>query len=241
MSSVRLPGSPSLTLTEEGKMLKLAILIPVLRRPQNIVPLLQSIQKNTPIPHETIFIASPSDKDEITALIEYGAIYMIMPEDFEGRGDYARKINTGFRVVEAEWYFTGADDLRFHPGWFGAAMQTYERSGSCVIGTNDLGNPLVKSGHHSTHSLVLGEYIQECGTIDEPGKVLHEGYPHEFVDTELIDTAKWRGAWSFSANSRVEHLHPNWGKGSMDSLYAAQPQRMIQGRQIYERRKLLWK
>lgn len=221
-------------------MLKLAILIPVLRRPQNILPLVQSITASTTQPHEILFIASPSDKSEITALIDHGAIYTIMPEDFEGRGDYARKINTGFKAVEAEWYFTAADDLKFHPGWFGAAMKNYEKSGACVIGTNDMGSPIVKSGHHSTHSLVLGEYVEECGTIDEPGKVLHEGYRHNFCDTELVDTAKWRGAWSFSSNSRVEHLHPDWKKGQHDPIYVLGKSGWEFDKRYYEARKRLW-
>jgi hypothetical protein len=45
------------------------------------------------------------------------------------------------------------------------------------------------AGRHSTHSLVTRDYVERFGTIDEAGVVLHEGYPHEFVDDEFVQTA----------------------------------------------------
>lgn len=221
-------------------MTDLAILIPVLRRPQNIKPLVESIIRNTNTDFEILFIVSPSDTQEIQELKNQKQSFIIMDTDYENRGDYAKKINIGFNSLEAEWYFLGADDIKFHPDWFEAAMETHYKTDSCVIGTNDLGNPLVLLGLHATHSLVLRDYVVRCGTIDEPGKILHEGYPHEFVDAEFVETAKWRDAWAFSFDSKVEHLHPNWGKNSMDSLYANQPVRMNLGRVVYDRRKKLW-
>ncbi len=155
-------------------------------------------------------------------------------------GDYARKINRGFQSVESEWYFLGADDLKFHPGWFEAAMETYKNTGACVLGTNDMGSPVVTSGEHSTHSLVLRDYILECGTVDEPGKVLHEGYHHNFVDSELVETAKWRDAWAFSRYSNVEHLHPDWGKTQRDAIYDIGKSDWAIDVQYFDSRKRLW-
>lgn len=220
-------------------MVKVAILIPVLRRPQNIKPLVESIEQTT-TDFEILFIASPGDEEEISELENQKQSYQIMNNNYENNGDYARKINTGFRDIKAEWYFLGADDLRFYPGWFQHAMNLYDVIGACVIGTNDLGNPMVMRGLHSTHSLVLGEYAARCGTIDEPGKILHEGYPHEYVDQEFVETARCRLAWGFSHKSIVEHLHPNWKKAEMDPIYAAQPQRMGAGQRIYLTRRHLW-
>lgn len=220
-------------------MAKVAILIPVLRRPQNIKPLVESIEQNT-TDFEILFLASPGDYEEINELENQNQPYKIMHDNFENNGDYARKINTGLRVVEAEWYFLGADDLKFYPDWFKHAMYLYAEKGHCVIGTNDLGNPMVMRGLHSTHSLVLGEYAIKCGTIDEPGKILHEGYPHEYVDREFVETARCRLSWGFSHKSIVEHLHPNWKKAASDSIYEAQPMRMFTGGRIYEGRKHLW-
>lgn len=220
-------------------MIKLAILIPVLRRPQNIQPLVTSI-KGTTGSHTLLFIASPDDQQEIDELERLNQDFIIMDKSYENNGDYARKINAGFSFVTAEWYFLGADDLRFHTGWFEEAMMVQSQSAACVIGTNDMGSPTVKMGQHSTHSLVLGEYVSECGTIDEPGKVLHEGYRHNFVDTEFVATAKWRGAWRFSSRSRVEHLHPDWKKGVKDEVYAIGKSGWNEDQKYFEYRKRLW-
>lgn len=222
-------------------MIKLAILIPVLRRPQNIAPLVESIYSSTQEPFEILFIVSPGDHGEISELEKLKQFYIVMDASYEGNGDYARKINHGFNKVEAEWYFLGADDLRFHPLWFEVAMETYEKTGACVIGTNDLGSPVVMAGQHATHSLVLGEYIRECGTIDEPGKVLHESYHHNFCDSELTATARWRGAWAFATNSRVQHHHPDWDRNIIrDEVYQIGKKSFRIDQQYFERRKRLW-
>jgi glycosyltransferase involved in cell wall biosynthesis len=197
----------------------LIILIPVLRRPHRIVPLLQSIEETTTtIKYDVLFIASPSDREEIKELNNEGAPFIVMTDDYEGRGDYARKINFGYRQTTEPYIFLGADDLRFYPNWFEmASRRMVGRIG--VVGTNDLGNPRVKAGQHSTHSLVSREYVDKYGTIDEKGKILYEGYSHCFVDDELIATARRRRAWVFAKDSIVEHNHPNWGKGIMDDVY----------------------
>lgn len=221
-------------------MVELAILIPVLRRPQNIQPLVESIRNTTPEPFELLFIVSPEDHQEITELEILKQSYVLMDTNYENQGDYARKINAGFDSVDAKWYFLGADDLKFWPFWFEAAMETHEKTEACVIGTNDLGNPSVVRGQHSTHSLVLMEYVEECGTIDEPGKVLHEGYRHNFVDSEFVETAKWRGAWAFSMTSRVEHLHPDWHKGNQDEVYTVGRSGFEIDKRYFEQRNRLW-
>jgi glycosyltransferase involved in cell wall biosynthesis len=222
-------------------MIELALLIPVLRRPQNVVPLVESVVSTTFVPYEIVFIASPSDQEEIEELEARKQTCLIMDYDYDvAGGDYARKINHAFNSIQAKWYFLGADDLRFYPYWFDHAMNNHKITGACVIGTNDLGNPLVIQGLHSTHSLVLGEYARECGTIDEPGKILHEGYPHEYVDNEFVETARCREAWSFSEKSVVEHLHPNWKKAKTDDIYEGQSLRMQIGKRLYDKRKRMW-
>jgi hypothetical protein len=163
-----------------------------------------------------------------------------MDASYEGRGDYARKINAGFRAIEAEWYFTGADDLIFHAGWFEAALKVAQQTGACVVGTNDLGSPIVVRGEHATHSLVLRDYVLECGTFDEPGKILHEGYCHNFVDTELVDTAKWRGAWAFARDSEVAHRHPDWGLAQRDEIYNLGRRDFYRDEELYKNRRRLW-
>lgn len=210
----------------------LALIVPVLRRPHNVAPLVASIAYATPPPFSILFVCDPGDRPEQDAIADAG-YPMISPG-----GNYAAKINAGIVATTEPLIFTGADDLRFHPGWLEAAIAKLE-PGVGVVGTNDLCNARTFDGTHSTHSLVTREYAQ-LGTIDELGKLLHEGYPHEFVDDEMIATAKHRGMYAHALDSVVEHLHPQVGKAPMDALYAAQVSRMRVGRRIYRRRQQLW-
>lgn len=219
-------------------MFDLVVLVPVLGRPHRVAPLIDSINESMAEPFRLLFIGSPGDDLEHAAVKDAGADLLVI-DDEPASGDYARKINAGYRETVEPLLFLAADDLHFHADWFEQAAAKLEGSVQ-VVGTNDLGNPRVMAGDHSTHTLVTRWYVDTMGTADELGKVLHEGYPHEFVDDELVATAKHRGAWAFAADSHVEHLHPNWSKSPMDPLYAQQPKRMRVGRRIYEQRRPLW-
>lgn len=211
--------------------MNLAILVPVLRRPQNVAPLMASIREATP-DARVLFICDPGDRKEISAIKAQDAEF-IAPG-----GNYAAKINAGIEHTTEDAIFTGADDLRFTPGWFEAAAELI-RGGVGVAGTVDNCNDRTADGTHSTHSLVARWYC-ELGQIDgEPG-LLHEGYPHEFVDDELVAVAKHRGAYEHCFDAVVEHLHPMNGRAAMDALYAGQRRRMRVGRQIFEGRRHLW-
>lgn len=209
------------------------MLVPVLRRPHRVAPLLATLDG-----HRVLFIASPGDHAEHRALDAAGADYLILDRP-PCPGDYARKIQAGFEATTEPLVFLAADDLAFHPDWFEQATKHLE-PGVGVVGTNDLCNRRVMRGEHATHSLVTRTYVLEYGTIDQPGQVLHDGYPHEYVDDELVGTAKHRGAWAFAADSIVEHLHPMAGKAPMDDLYRQQAARMKAGRRLYERRRPMW-
>ena len=209
------------------------VLIPVLRRPHRVAPVLASLEGQ-----RALFIGSPDDHAEHEAIRDAGGELLVIDKE-PTFGDYARKIQAGFEATDEPLVFLGADDLHFHPGWLDAAVAQLD-PGIGVVGTNDLGSKRVMAGEHATHSLVTRAYVLEHGTIDQPGQVLHEGYPHEFVDDELVATAKSRNAWAFAADSHVEHLHPNWNKAPTDRLYAKQRQRMARGRTIYRRRQHLW-
>lgn len=211
---------------------RLVLLIPVLERPQNVAPLLASIAETTPEPYRVVFIADPHDKAEHDAVKKAGAELQIV------QGNYARKINHGVRASDEPLIFFGADDLKFHPRWLQRAKAKFSRTVG-VVGTNDLGNRRVMRGEHATHPLVARWYC-ELGTIDDPDKVLHEEYPHEFVDDEFIQTAQHRKAFFPAHDSVVEHLHPLWGKAPTDHLYDQQRRRMRIGRRIFQKRVQLW-
>ena len=214
----------------------IVIIIPVLNRPHRVRPLLDSIEEATPEPHRTVFVCSPGDTKELEALADADAEWICTPEPYP-RGDYARKINFAYRATWEPLLFTGADDLHFHPRWLDAATAKLA-DGIGVVGTNDLTNPRTARGH-STHSLVTRTYADK-GTIDEPHKILHEGYWHEYVDDELVGTAKKRKAYAHAPDSHVEHLHPMAKKAPMDSLYEMQTMRMMVSRRLYDQRRRLW-
>lgn len=213
-----------------------AILVPMLGRPHRVEPLLTTIVATAP-DARTLFLVSPGDHDVHRAIDAAGAERLTVDGPYPG--DYARKINAGYRATREPLLFLAADDLAFHPQWFEQATSRLG-PGIGVVGTNDLGSPRVITGQHATHSLVTRAYADEFGTIDQPGAILHEGYPHEFVDDELVETAKHRGAWAFARFSHVEHLHPAWGKAPVDKLYLGQRRRMDKGRRIYQERRHLW-
>lgn len=211
---------------------ELVIIAPVLRRPQNVRPLIDSVREATP-GARLLFVADPDDLEEQRAIDAEGGEMLIV------RGNYARKINQAIAATDEPLIFQGADDLRFHPGWFEAAKARL-RPGVGVVGTNDLSSKRVLAGIHATHSLITREYT-ELGTIDDPTKVMHERYPHEYVDDEFIQTAIKRGAFVHAPDSVVEHLHPYGGKAPLDELYSKAGRRMLVGRIVFRWRRHLWR
>jgi hypothetical protein len=214
----------------------LVVVVPMLGRAHRVDPLVTSLRSTTP-GARLLLVLNPNDV-RVQAEADRCGVEWI-PVRYGPVGDYARKINTGAWHTTEPLIFTGADDLRFHPGWFEAARSKLG-PGVGVVGTNDLGSQRVMRGEHSTHSLITRAYMDEYGTIDEPGKILHEGYPHEYVDDELIETAKYRGAFRMALDAHVEHLHPNWGKAPSDVMYQQQQKRMWRGRPIFMKRRGLW-
>jgi hypothetical protein len=229
-------------------MSAIMVVVPVLGRAKAIRPLIESLRASSSESWYLLFLCSPGDATveecESHTRDEKNMQTWIVTWTPEVGGDWARKINyaaTQTYVGEDGFYLLGATDLRFHPGWDRAALRVAEETGVGVIGTNDLGNATVMRGHHSTHPLVRGDYAREWGTIDEKGKILHEGYLHQWVDTELCETAMARGQWAFAADSRVEHLHPFWHKGEMDDTYKKALSTTHEDHRLYGKRRRLWR
>lgn len=205
----------------------LAILVPVLARPQNVEPLLASIAQTTP-PCRVLFICDPDDTDEINAVDATGTEKILV------NGNYARKINQGISATSEPYLFIGADDLRFQPGW---AQQAFcKLDPAQVIGVNDL---IPRDREHTTHFLVSREYA-EGGQIDGASGLLHEGYEHERVDDELIAVARKRGVYVYAENSHVQHLHPIVGTAPDDPTYEKGRQMRRIDRKRFLRRRHLW-
>lgn len=206
------------------------ILIPVLNRPQNAEKVAESL-KVTREDYRLVFICSPHDSAEIEACKKVADVLMV--DWTPGKADFAKKINAGFRETDSEWVFQGADDIIFHPEWDTHALRA-AGSKYRVIGTNDLHNPAVKRGLHSTHTLFARSYIEEApGTVDGSDPVFWEGYDHQYVDLEFVEVAKRRNEWAFAKRAVVEHFHPHWGNAERDSTYTKAMRNTMRDRKLY--------
>lgn len=223
--------------------MSILITCPVLDRPHRAAEVVRSIAENTQVPWQLLFLCTKTDKAEIKACqaqtIDDRVEVAIVPFPLDG-GDFARKTNYGISISESEWVFAGADDLRFHSGWdafaLGLASATHKR----FIGTNDLHNPVVIRGRHSTHSLVARSYIEEYGTIDENGKLYHEGYGHAWCDNEAVETAVVREEYVWARRSHVEHLHPFFKGAPEDDTYDRGQETFVADRELLISRRKLW-
>lgn len=219
-------------------MLELTTLVPIRSRYENIDRLVQSWRDTTP--GELVFILGP---EEDSAQVHDALMGYLDSDDnihvITAPGDtYPIKMNYGAASTASSWIFLGADDITFHPGWWEATQEARD-AGYQVIGTNDLGNPRVLAGRHSTHTLVSRAYV-ERGTVDVPGDVVHRGYYHWFVDDELISTAKARGVWTPCLAAIVEHHHPVWGKAEVDKIYALGDEHKEEDKELFNNRRSLW-
>jgi len=233
------------------------ILVPVLGRPQNVQPLVDSIRANTTEPHTITFLCSDGDGVQREAVREAmvanhpARIFSVDTGRPAGGGDYAMKINDGFHMSQkmrrevglpdSEWVFMAADDIRFEPRWDTTALKA---AGDMfhVVGTNDLANSQVQRGLFGTHCLIRRSYITEHGgTADNiTGSVLYEGYDHNFVDRELCHLAQHRGVFVSARHSRVRHYHPLWRTAKSDPTYVKALARFREDQQLFLTRAHLW-
>lgn len=193
-----------------------AVLVPVLTRPDNVAPLVESFNAANDGSANLFFVVDQDDETEIAAIKAAGASFLV-----SDRGPtFAQKVNAGFEQTLEPWVFLCGDDVRFHDGWIAAARKLSERYD--VIGTNDhpdgKGNPRVAAGVHADHFFVRRAYVNKWGGNLGPG-ILSEKYRHFFCDVETIELAKARRVFTPCLDSLVEHLHPDLGKSEVDDVY----------------------
>ena len=189
------------------------VIVPVLHRPQNVRPFMESLRASTGLA-TAWFVCEPDDVIQWGEVEKHGAHRVVHP------GTFAQKVNAVASEVSTPWMFLAGDDVVFRPGWLDHAQFIAKTHGAQVVGTNDLGNARVMAGEHGTHLLISTAYVRDVGASwDGPGKVCHEGYTHWFVDDEIVTAAKQRDVWMSAPGSIVEHNHPAWGKAPDDDVY----------------------
>lgn len=213
---------------------RLAVLVPVLRRPHRVAPLLDAIETTTP-GARVLFLADAADRPELDAIAAaLPRAGLRVDVDRQG-GNYAAKINRGVRATDEPYVFSAADDLEPQAGWLEAAIAAIEGRVQ-VVGVNDL---IERDRRHATHFLFARAYAEQP-TIDGRRGPFFEGYNHWWTDNELIATARHRRAYGYAADAYVLHLHPMADRAADDSTYRRGRARSQRDRQIFERRRHLW-
>lgn len=208
------------------------VLVPVLSRPQNVRPLMESLRASTALATAT-FICEEDDEEEIAEVLKYGGKVITSP----GVHTFAQKVNFAYDMTDKPWMLLVGDDVRFRPGWLDHALDVARRYEADVIATNDLANPRVVRGEHATHPLIRRSYVAELGASwDGPGVVAHEGYHHWYCDDEWTAVAKDRGVFQAALGSHVEHMHPIFGKGEDDDIYRKGQARSEEDGRLFRRR-----
>lgn len=229
----------------------LTIVVPLWRRTKNLPRLVESVALTVP-EAELLFVASRDDVAVWECLLDHQVPSEPMDHvrgwatfvDWPGgsQGDYARKINAGYRATERPFIFTGADDIVFRDGWYEKARALISETahGVGVVGTVDGLNGRTIEGEHSTHTLVARWYADVGGCADEDHVIYHEGYHHEYVDDELCQTAMFRGAYAHSFDSLVEHVHWHTDEKLDDETYMRGRAHSRLSRRLYLYRRRMW-
>lgn len=206
----------------------------MLGRAEHVAPLIRSLRSSTDRAR-ILWLVSAGDIDVLDEVQNRGQV-IVLPRRTEG--DYAHKINVGVLNSTEPLIFLGASDIRFHAGWLESAEALLSDEIG-VVGTNDLANPRTAKGH-STHTLVARWYA-ELGLIDGAPGLCCEQYAHEYVDDELVGTARARSAYRHCPESHVEHLHPQFKRDvKWDASYRGQQERMRASAALFQRRRRLW-
>lgn len=216
---------------------EIVVLVPVFQRPQNVYPLIASFDMSAAKHASLLFVASFNDRDELDALD--GVPHLVVPWR-RNRGDWAKKINYGYKHTTEPWILCAADDVRFHRGW-DKALRRAMLTGKRVFGTEDLNPHANKDGIYSPHPLVARSYADEYGTVDGPGRIMCEQYHHNYPDRELSATAIARDEWLYVPDAIVEHLHPGWTGTENDATYRLGARFGQRDYNLYVRRHKLWR
>ena len=209
---------------------QVAVIVPVLHRPQNVQPLIESLRASTGLA-TAYFVCDLHDIEEQEAVLRNGGRVLYKS------GTFAEKANFAVGETDEPWLFFCGDDVRFHSGWLNAALDVAHRYDYQVVATNDCHNPRVTRGEHATHPLIERSYIERTGASwDGPRTVAHEGYIHMFVDDEWTIRAKQLGVFGAALGSRVEHVHPWWTGAETDEVYEKGQAGFEHDRALFEER-----
>jgi hypothetical protein len=120
--------------------------------------------------------------------------------------------------------------LDWREGWLANAL-LYSAE---VIGLNDGVTDLSKA---ASHYLITDAFISD----HLGGEFIPAEYHGWWFDREVVDKAILTGVYAPAWSARVEHLHPDWGKGQLDGTYERQWARRETDHALYLHRMNQWK
>lgn len=208
------------------------IIIPTYKRAHRLASVIDNIHENTTVEHRILFVVEPEDLDSIHAVLGAGERVMIS----EIPGNHTGAANTGYKYTHGEYIIIANDDFVFMPEWDTKAIEALSH-GWQVCGLNDMGG----GDRCVTIFLFKRSYIvEQSGCMDVPNVVFYPGYNHQYVDTEFWETAERRRVFARCPESRIEHMHPGFGKASTDETYGKANSKAEIDAETYRSRRHLW-
>lgn len=189
------------------------ILVPTLGRADVLSRFVDNVEEVTaPGRCDLWFVLDHADRASREAL-ESRSVNLVYHD-----GTYPVKINAGYRLGHQPFVLPTADDVVFHEGWLDPVLPLFHRNPLLqVLGTDDL-SPATADRSHATMPIIRRHYVDARGAAwGETGTVFHEGYRHNFCETELWQLASHRGVTAWAEGAVIEHLHPAWGKRAEDA------------------------
>ncbi len=209
----------------------IGIYIPTIGRPTKLAPLSSNIHEVTKLPHEIFFILEPDDEESKKAVMETKEKYLIS----EKAGSHTGAANTAYRKLNHPYFIVANDDFWFHSDWDTKSMEKMNDT-THVVGLSDY-----YTKRYHTIFLIKRSYIKEqSGVMDKPDTLFHEGYHHNYVDTEFFKVAERRGVFTPCPGSIVEHRHYGFQKSPFDKIYEKSNLTSALDLEIYNSRKHLW-
>lgn len=197
-------------------MIDVSILIPTLYRPHRVTPLILNVAETANYtPYELVFMFPMDDLETKKTVIDNLLNAPIMYYQDEDDMRFVTRIQYMYENTEAEWIFTGADDIKFSDNWFDNAVEEAPAWAN-VISFDDMNNP----GLEGTNFLISREHIQKNSCVfDEPNHIFHSEYKHNFCDNELILTSKMQDVF-YKSSIKIQHFHHTTGGRPRDFVDA---------------------
>lgn len=212
------------------------VIIPTKGRYHKIPSICENLENTTDGEYKLTFVIEDDDEDTERVCEQHKNIYHF--DIIKGKfGSPAKAVNEGFRKTSEPYFIFGNDDFKFHPHWDTKALSKMT-DGISVVAIND-GDPRGEP-QWGTITLSRRSYVNDYGGTEHKGEVFHEGYSHNFVDTEFWERAASRGVTAIAKDSLIEHLHPAFGKGTGDGGYEKSGNTMNDDMMIYVRRRNEW-